>query len=405
MRFLHTSDLHIGKNFYETSLVEDQKVILNQIVLEIKNNSSKNPYDALFIPGDVYDRPVPSTEAVEIFSDFLNELHKNFPELSIFVLSGNHDSPERLEFASGILKESNVYICTNTKNFTNPVILKSQNGEKCAVYMLPFLTPYSIKKSEDSQNNDDENSLQRLRTQEELYDEAVKQILQNHKKNYSDCKSVLCAHLFVSGSKIQKDSERSIIGNAEAVPCKIFEDFDYVALGHIHSCQSFGKNKNIWYSGSPLGLSFDDCGKKFMLDVNFEQNQKNCIVNKIPFVPLRNIVRLEGKFEDFTGINKNNSLIEKHKKDYVQIVFTDSTPPINGMNQLRTVFEKPMSLIPKQNFTNQNDFELKRTAFLDSEGSLDVESVLDDFFYEMNVQKEKCEKYKKIFFEVIKSFE
>mgnify|MGYP003302112441 CR=1 FL=1 len=156
MKFLQTSDWHLGKIFYETSLIQDQVHFLNQIIDElILSQKSNAPYDALLIPGDIYDRSVPPSEAVNILNDFFTTVHKEFPKLHIFITSGNHDSPERLNFCAKILSDSNIHICATTKEFTTPFILQTE-PEKAAIYQLPFLTPYSIEKT-DEENNDAQN--------------------------------------------------------------------------------------------------------------------------------------------------------------------------------------------------------------------------------------------------------
>lgn len=337
MRFLHTSDWHLGKIFHEHSLIEDQKFFLDQIITCItKSIEDGNPFSAILIPGDIYDRAVPSAEATELFSNFLAEINKQFPSLHLFIISGNHDSATRLSFASHFFNAHNIHIVTDTKNYTSPVVLE-KDDEKVCVYQLPFLQSLSIKSSDVDEDGDPVF----LRTQGELYTEACKNIVLEHKKNYGTLPSIVCAHLFTMGS-LTSGSERSNVGTAEQVDVNLFKDFSYGAFGHIHKKQNCDKEHKCWYSGSPLAYNFDDNANTCMLDVQIDCKTGCADVKEIPIQSLHPIVKLEGKFEDFCGSNADLKKWKKYENNYVQVTLTDEVHVPNSYDFLKAVFPNLM---------------------------------------------------------------
>lgn len=349
MRFLHTSDWHLGKIFYEYSLIEDQRNFLNQIVQILeKGEAEGHPYSGLLVPGDIYDRAVPPAEATEIFSEFLSEVNKKFPELHMFFISGNHDSPSRLAFGTHFFKAHNIHIVTDCKNYAEPVIVE-RGGEKTAVYSLPYLYPLAIE-SEDKNEDGNEKF---LRSQQDLYEKACSKIIENHNKNYKELPLVLCAHLFTMGSCISK-SERSNVGTAEQVDVSLFKDFDYGAFGHIHGNQSCDKEQKCWYSGAPLAYNFDDSENTFFLDVEISSRGEKPFVNKIPVTPLHSIARLEGNFSDFYGVNADSSKWKKYKDCFVHVNLKDEVPVNNAYDFLKTVFPNLLLITRKTSGSGEN---------------------------------------------------
>lgn len=346
MHFLQTSDWHLGRLLFNTSLLDDQKEILNQIISQIETASLEgNEYDALLIPGDIYDRANPPKEAMTVLSDFLTELANKFPKLNVFILSGNHDDAKLLYFAKDFFKRANIHICTDLSDIQKPVIITSQKNEseKAAIYQIPYLEAYSFAD---------------LRRQQELYEKATEIIKENHKNN-EDCFSIICAHLFAIKS-IVKDAERSSVGPAEEVDTTLFEDFDYTALGHIHSYQPCGKKNNIFYSGSPLKFNPDNKDKenKFLLDITLTKNQKP-EVKKIPLIAPHKITTITGSFADYVGKNSKESLIEPYKNDYIIFICTDDVLPDSPMQNLKTVFPyiKSFRMEEREKCQNNNSAE------------------------------------------------
>lgn len=342
MHFLQTSDWHLGRLLFNTSLLDDQKEILNQIISQIETASLEgNEYDALLIPGDIYDRANPPKEAMTVLSDFLTELANKFPKLNVFILSGNHDDAKLLYFAKDFFKRANIHICTDLSDIQKPVIITSQKNEseKAAIYQIPYLEAYSFAD---------------LRRQQELYEKATEIIKENHKNN-EDCFSIICAHLFAIKS-IVNDAERSSVGPAEEVDTTLFEDFDYTALGHIHSYQPCGKKNNIFYSGSLLKFNPDNKDKenKFLLDITLTKNQKP-EVKKIPLIAPHKITTITGSFADYVGKNSKESLIEPYKNDYIIFICTDDVLPDSPMQNLKTVFPYIKSFRMEEREKGQNN--------------------------------------------------
>ena len=395
MHFLQTSDWHLGRLLFNTSLLDDQKEILNQIISQISTASQEgNEYDALLIPGDIYDRANPPKEAMTVLSDFLTELSNKFPKLNVFILSGNHDDAKLLYFAKDFFRKANIHICTDLSDIQKPVIITSSKNEseKAAIYQIPYLEAYSFAD---------------LRRQQELYQKATEIIKENHKNN-EDCFSIVCAHLFAIKS-IVNDAERSSVGPAEEVDTTLFEDFDYTALGHIHSYQPCGKKNNIFYSGSPLKFNPDNKDKenKFLLDITLSKNQKP-EVKKIPLIAPHKITTITGSFADYVGKNSKDSLIEPYKNDYIIFICTDDVLPDSPMQNLKTVFPfiKSFRMEERAKGQNNNSAEerIARQNIIE-EFESKPENLFNKFLEDINAKiqdKELETKEKELFLQYIK---
>lgn len=380
MRILHTSDWHLGKIFHGFSLIDDQKFALNQIFEALENaEEEKNPFSALVVSGDIYDRAVPPSEASSLLSGFLTEASEKFPYLHIFMISGNHDSAARLSFAASFLEKHKIHLATDTKKFTECVLVekkdeKSGAAEKVAFYQLPFLFPLSIKPAKDEKSENQENSEKVCRSQEELFREACSQIMEHNKKSLGGIPSVLNAHLFTLGSACGS-SERSCIGNTEQVDSGLFKDFSYGAFGHIHKFQPCGQN--CYYPGSLLAYSFDDNPETGMLDVEIEPSGK-VHVQRILFKPLHRIAKIEGKFSDFADSQKNAEVVKNHKDDFLQIVLDDEAEPSEPFARLKQIFPNLLLLSFKKHEENSSDISIqKRKKAINSN---DFGQIFDQFW-------------------------
>ena len=403
MRILHTSDWHLGKIFHEYSLLEDQRHVLGQIIQTLKAaEEEKNPFAALVVSGDIYDRAVPTAEATTLLNDFLVQAANLFPNLHIFMISGNHDSASRLSFAASFLEKHNIHLATDTKNFTKPVIVE-QNGEKAAFYQLPFLQSGSIQKKitknfeENSDSNNDENSIEKsnkefdfepCRSQQSLFEEACAQIIENHKKNFGDLPAVLNAHLFTLGG-IKNASERSNIGTAEQVDANIFKDFAYGAFGHIHKFQVCDKNHRCYYPGSLLAYNFDDDAESGMLDVEIKSKEEIPSVKRIFFKPLHKIVTLEGKFSDFINPQKNAETVKNNKDNFLQIILTDETLPTEPFARLKSIFPNLLVLSSKERATSKTNISLEQKE--KAMKSNNPEEIFSQFLADLYGETEKSE--------------
>lgn len=395
MHFLQTSDWHLGRLLFNTSLLDDQKEILNQIISQIATASREgNEYDALLIPGDIYDRANPPKEAMTVLSDFLTELSNKFPKLNVFILSGNHDDAKLLYFAKDFFRKANIHICTDLSDIQKPVIITSSKNEseKAAIYQIPYLEAYSFAD---------------LRRQQELYEKATEIIKENHKNN-EDCFSIVCAHLFAIKS-IVNDAERSSVGPAEEVDTTLFENFDYTALGHIHSYQPCGKKNNIYYSGSPLKFNPDNKDKenKFLLDITLTKNQKP-EVKKIPLIAPHKITTITGNFADYFGKNSKASLIAPYKNDYIIFICTDDVLPDSPMQNLKNVFPfiKSFRMEERAKGQNNNSAEerIARQNIIE-EFESKPENLFNKFLEDINAKiqdKELETKEKELFLQYIK---
>ena len=302
MKFLHTGDWHLGKIFYAQSLIEDQKHILNQIIeILLQAEKNKEPYQVLCIPGDIYDRAIPNSDATVLLNNFLNKINAEVPNISILILSGNHDSSKRLGFASSFLEKSRIYICSSSEHIEIPVVI----GRTC-FYQIPFINNVKFTA---------ENNLSQY-SQNEVYKQCCFKILEAHNKNYPGNVAILCTH----ATCFNTGDEYYSVGTAEKVDPEVFHGFDYVALGHIHKMMCIKKQSPcIWYSGSPIAYSFDDIGKKGVLSVEIDEETHKAQVEQIFLTPLHPIKRLSGSFSELDDADEaskwSNCYIEAECND------------------------------------------------------------------------------------------
>ena len=221
MKLIHLSDLHLGKRVNEFSMLEDQRDIL-KIILDIIDREEP---DAVILAGDIYDKPVPPAEAVQLFDDFLYNLARR--DLQIFVISGNHDSPERIAFGSRLLDRSGVHLSPVYHGEVEPVVLEDRYGPVC-IYMLPFIKPTHVRRYFPDEGI-------------ESYTDAVRTAIRKMGVDRSS-RNVLVTHQFVTGAA-RSESEETSVGGSDNVDAQVFDDFDYVALGHIHGPQNIDSER------------------------------------------------------------------------------------------------------------------------------------------------------------------
>lgn len=335
MKFLHTADLHIGKKIFEHSLLEDQKYILNQI-LDI---AKKEKADAVLIAGDVYDRAIPSTEAVSLLDDFLTRLNR--AQIPVVLISGNHDSPERVAFAEQILEQRGLYIAGTYSEKLKTVDFQDRYGT-VSVVCMPFVKPAVVGAPSSAQ--------------------AVEMML----KPFSDrtqkgARHVLLTHYFVTGEQGEtpelSDSETDVnVGGLDSVPAGLFDDFEYVALGHIHRPQRIGKGQ-VYYAGAPLKYSFGEANNEKCVNLVELGQPGEVSVKKIPLKPMREMRCLKGKLADLIN-QKVLELSEADKASYVQATLTDTEELIDAMGTLRSVYPNALQiLLEKNQIEAMDDYE------------------------------------------------
>lgn len=331
MKLLHTADLHLGKSLHEMPLLHDQKKILADIVRILCSDR----YAALLIAGDIYDRAIPSAEALSLFSRFLSEVRTACPDTALFIIPGNHDSAQRLAFAGTLLQQQRIYIAENHATFTVPTML-SQDGEQAAVFMLPFLHYGAFSQSTEGEKRGDSQA-EMARFASDKLKSAVNPAVP----------SVLLAHLFTIGGKTAS-SERTFIGTAEYVDPTLFSYFTYTALGHLHRFQKV--SDRMYYAGSPLAYAFDEAdSRKYVLSITIDCNTAGfpLTVNPIPLEPEHKLCHLAGPFAGFL----EGDAFKEHTDDFLEITLTDKQVVTNPMQLLRSRFPLLLS-IRQQGFTD-----------------------------------------------------
>ena len=310
MRFLHLSDLHLGKRVCEFSMLDDQRYILEQILSLLDSH----PVDAVLLAGDLYDKPVPPAEAVRLLDWFLTELSRR--ELPVFAISGNHDSADRVAFGSALLAESRVYVSPVFSGPPEPITLTDAHGP-VDLYLLPFLKPAMVRHVWPD-------------APIESYNDALACVL-DHCSPDPARRSVLVAHQFVTGAD-RSDSEETWVGGLDNVSAEVFKDFDYVALGHIHRAQRIGKGQ-CYYSGTPLKYSVSEASheKSFQI-VELGEKGQEPVVRKKQLKPLRELCVLRGTLQEVLEQRE-------HAKDFVSITLTDEEEPYMPKEQLELVFD------------------------------------------------------------------
>jgi exonuclease SbcD len=338
IKFLHTADLHLGKVFHEHSLIEDQAVMLAQLG-EILSDTS---YGALLIAGDVYDRSIPSPEAVSLFGSFLGKLRSARPDLAVLMLPGNHDSSSRLGFGRELFAELGIHIAADPAQAVDPVLVV-QNGETWAFFLLPFLYPGCLG---EEAGLADSPAGEPVRSQGRLAEIAAARLESARIRAVKETGvsgAVLGAHLFTQGGR-DSESERIFLGTAEQVDAGLFQGFDYTALGHLHRFQKAGPR--AWYSGSPLAYSFDEADQeKVFLSVELDgaepggearrqEEGTGLRMTSLPVKPLRRLHRLRGSFNFFFRDSVPDPAIRDLEKDYLEISLAD-----------RGLIENPLALL------------------------------------------------------------
>lgn len=329
MRFLHLADLHIGKRVNEFSMIEDQKYILNQILDIVRDYA----VDCVLIAGDIYDKPVPSAEAVVLFDDFISNL-KNM-KVSVVAISGNHDSPERIGFGAKIMNKNGVYMSRPFEKTPEKLVLQDEFGP-VNIYMLPFIKPGIVRPFYPNCDISD-------------YDKAVNVVMENTQVNLDE-RNILMAHQFVMGGSLC-DSEEISIGGVDQVSASNFDKFDYVALGHLHGPQKI-ERETIRYSGTPLKYSFSEINhKKSALIVDFKE-KGSIEMEKIPFKPLREMREISGTYDEITSLDFYKDL---NVLDYYHITLKDEEDVPNALGKLRSIYPNIMKLDYDNTRTRMNN--------------------------------------------------
>lgn len=330
MKFLHLSDLHIGKSVNGFSMLEEQKNAFRQIVEYIQAERPK----AVLIAGDIYDRAVPGVEAVRVFDDFLTTLAAL--DVAVLLISGNHDSPERIAYANRLLADKGLYLCGNFNGELQKVTLTDDVGE-VHFWLLPFIRP-SMLRGHSFYNETDS------------YGECIATILNDSDIDYS-ARNVLLSHQFYTSPGValeRSESEINPVGGLDAVDAGLVAKFDYVALGHLHGPQRLG-SEHIRYAGSPIKYSFSEWRQKKSVTLVELSRKGEISVTALPLNPIHDMREIKGPLDVLLS---EEIVTQGNREDYLRVILTDEDEIIDPMGKLRSVYPNVMAL----------DFENTRTS-------------------------------------------
>lgn len=319
MKFLHLADLHLGKRVNGFSMLEDQAHILRQILAILDDEQP----DGVLIAGDVYDKSVPSVEAVELLDGFLTELRTR--GVPVLLISGNHDSPERLAFGGRVMDSCGIHISPVYDGALAPVTLHDEFGP-VHVWLLPFVKPAHMRRWFPDADI-------------ESYTDAVAEAVA-HMDIDTAARNVLVTHQFVTGGA-RSGSEELSVGGTDNVDSGVFAPFDYVALGHLHGAQHIGR-ETIRYAGSPLKYSFSEARQHKSVTVVTLGEKGDVQVRTVALTPLRELREIRGSYDELTA----RSFYEHttYRSDYLHLILTDEQDVFDAMSRLRTIYPYLMTL-------------------------------------------------------------
>lgn len=335
MKLFHLSDLHLGKRVYAFSMLQDQRYVLEQVCAL----AEKHQLDSILLSGDLYDKPIPPVEAVQLLDEFLTKMQQM--GIAVYAISGNHDSAGRVDFGSRILQQQNLHICGAFDGKLYHVSKEDAFGE-IHFYLLPFLKPAIV-----SAFREGGESL--------TYAEAVKWALETMDIDTTK-RNVLLAHQFVTwkGTAEESDSETKTLGGVDEMDASLFFDFDYVALGHLHSPQRIGRD-TIRYGGSPLKYSFSELRQKKGVTLVEIQEKGNITTEFLPLEPLHPLREIKGTLADLLEAAEEAGGSE----DYVRAILTDEGAVYDPVGRLRVYYPNLMTLEMAQRGERQEDFSLQ----------------------------------------------
>lgn len=353
MKLIHLSDIHLGKRVNEFSMLEDQAHILKKILAVVDEEKP----NGVLIAGDVYDKSVPSTEAVQLFDDFLVGLAKR--KLPVFIISGNHDSPERLSFANRLIDAVGIHLAPVYNGVVEPITLSDEYGP-VNVYMLPFIKPAHVREFFPD-------------TEITSYSDAVAAAIGRMNIDKTQ-RNVLITHQFVTGAQ-RSDSEELSVGGTDNIGAEVFCDFDYVALGHIHGPQNMDSGR-IRYCGSPLKYSFSEAAQQKSVTVAELKEKGTLEIHTVPLIPRRDMVELKGSYQQLTlrEFYENTT----YQEDYTHITLTDEEDIPDAVAKLRAVYHNLMKL-------DYDNTRTRHSAAISGAENVETRSPIDLFaeFYEL----------------------
>lgn len=355
MKFIHLSDLHLGIRVNDFSMSEDQRYILDRI-LDIIDSEAP---DGIIIAGDIYDKSMPPAEAVAMFDDFISSIAER--KIKTFIISGNHDSAERIAFGSRIMNAGGIYLSPVYNGDIKPVVMEDEYGS-VNIYMLPFVRPSAVRAFYPDDDTDS-------------YSSAVETAVKHMNADFSQ-RNIIITHQFVTGA-VRSDSEDISVGGTDNVSADIFADFDYTALGHIHKPQNIGSER-IRYCGTPLKYSFSEAKQDKSVTV-IELGKKGDInVRTVGLIPLRDMTELKGSYEEL--MKKSFYDGTGYTEDYVHITLTDENDIPDAVSKLRLVYHRLM----KMDYDNARTKKQSIIEGMTSAREADPEKLFGEFFESQN---------------------
>lgn len=328
MKFIHLSDLHLGKRVNEYSMIEDQRFILTKII----NVIDEEEPDGILIAGDVYDRTIPSEEAMQLWDDFLNRLAKR--GIPVFAISGNHDSAIRFSDHSRLIENAGIHLSPVYSGKVEPITLEDEDG-RLNIYMLPFIKPANVRQYFPDEKIED-------------YTDACRVAIEHMQVNTNE-RNIIIAHQFVTGAT-RCESEEIVVGGLDNVSGEVFDCFDYVALGHIHGKQRIGRPE-VRYCGTPLKYSFSEKDHNKSVTI-VEIGKKGSVkIRETELIPLHDLREIRGTYEQLT-LKKNYE--GTNTEDYIHAVLTDEEDIVDAIGKLRVIYKNLMKLSYDNKRTSAN---------------------------------------------------
>lgn len=373
MKFIHTADWHLGKVVYQRSMIEDQRFILDKLLEYMKAEEIK----VLVIAGDIYDRSIPPAEAVNCLNEYLDKAINEY-KITVLIISGNHDSSDRLEFASGIMGKQGLHIVGNLEKEMKKIVLEDEHGP-VNFYLLPFFKPSVIKYDMEV-------------SEIQGFDDAMEYYLSIQDFDINQ-RNVLITHQFVSGSSdmIQSESEMPLsVGGTSQIGVEHFDMFDYVALGHLHAPQSIGR-PTCRYSGSLLKYSVDEAKQRKAITIVDMDVKGKTEVTTHPLEVIRDLRVVRGLFKDILTNPSGNT------QDYIAIVLEDDGMIVDAMDQIRQIYPNCLTVSYHRNEPENVSIDLSGQAVVKA---TDHMAIFKEF-YQANFGEEPVEPLVAIMTEII----
>lgn len=355
MKFLHLGDLHLGRTLGDFSLIEDQRDILNKIC----RIAEEKEVDAVCIAGDIYDRAIPSEAAVNLLDDFMNRLAEK--KIACYMISGNHDSDDRLNFASRLLSSKDIYIAAKYQGKLQKEVFRDEYGE-VNIYLLPYIKASLVRYYFPEEKI-------------ESYEDAVRVILERAEINPKE-KNIILAHQFVAGKGRDPELAGSEgignlnVGQLEKIGYDCFDAFDYAALGHIHSPQKVGREE-VRYCGSPLKYSLSEVNNIKSLPLVTLQEKGKLEIELLPLKPMRDLRHLKGKREKLLAAE---NIVDRD--DFIYITLTDE----DFMNDAMGIFQQYYPNTVKIDYENSHTKELQDLDLTEIAEERSLEEILGNFY-------------------------